>query len=146
MNLNVGKEEEKTVDRTPVTPVAVIGMRWRLPGGIDFPQLLWDALPTGADLITEVPPDRWDADEYCNLEEPGVFLDTVADFGPESLGITFCGVSSAVRTSKALLGKHSGPTSGSMEAPLITIRGSRIISGYLTNRALLRDLEGTWSE
>jgi len=85
------------VNETRVTPVAVIGMACRLPGGIDSPQLLWEALLRGDDLITEVPPDRWDADEYYD-PEPGVpgrsvckwgaFLDNVADFDPEFFGIT----------------------------------------------------------
>ncbi len=47
-----------------VTPIAVIGMACRLPGGIDSPDLLWEALLRGDDLVTEIPPDRWDADEY----------------------------------------------------------------------------------
>jgi hypothetical protein len=133
MNVNVGNKEVRTVGQTRVTPVAVIGMRCRLPGGIDSPQLLCD------DLVTEVPSDRWDADEYYDPEEPGAFLDNVADFDQESFWITFYGVSSAVLTSKALLGKYPGPISGSMEAPLTTIRGSRISS-------LLGDLEKKWSE
>ncbi|MFN6549332.1 sulfolipid-1 biosynthesis phthioceranic/hydroxyphthioceranic acid synthase [Mycolicibacterium septicum] len=81
---------------TPVTPVAVIGMSCRLPGGIDSPELLWEALIRGDDFVTEVPPDRWDADEYYD-PEPGVpgrsvskwgaFLDDVAGFDAEFFGI-----------------------------------------------------------
>src|SRR5271165_2750897 len=71
-------------------------MGCRLPGGIDSPEQLWEALLRGDDLITEVPADRWDADEYYD-PEPGVpgrsvckwgaFLDDVADFDPEFFGI-----------------------------------------------------------
>ena len=81
---------------TPVTPVAVIGMACRLPGGIDSPEQLWEALLRGDDLVTEIPPDRWDADEYYD-PEPGVpgrsvskwgsFLDDVAGFDSEFFGI-----------------------------------------------------------
>ena len=81
---------------TPVTPVAVIGMACRLPGDIDSPELLWEALLRGDDLVTEIPPDRWDADEYYD-PEPGVpgrsvskwgsFLDDVAGFDSEFFGI-----------------------------------------------------------
>ncbi len=84
------------MEQTCVTPVAVIGMGCRLPGGIDSPEQLWEALLRGDDLITEVPADRWDADEYYD-PEPGVpgrsvckwgaFLDDVADFDPEFFGI-----------------------------------------------------------
>ena len=79
-----------------VTPVAVIGMACRLPGGIDSPEQLWEALLRGDDLVTEIPRDRWDADEYYD-PEPGVpgrsvskwgaFLDDVAGFDSEFFGI-----------------------------------------------------------
>jgi polyketide synthase 5 len=80
----------------PVTPIAVIGMACRLPGGIDSPEQLWQVLMRGEDLVTEVPPDRWDADEYYD-PEPGVpgrsvskwgaFLDDVAGFDAEFFGV-----------------------------------------------------------
>ncbi|MDT5019272.1 MAG: polyketide synthase 5, partial [Mycobacterium sp.] len=76
--------------------VAVIGMACRLPGGIDSPELLWDALVRGDDLITEVPPNRWIADDFYD-PEPGVsgrsvskwgaFLDDVAGFDADFFGI-----------------------------------------------------------
>jgi polyketide synthase 5 len=84
------------VDRAGVTSIAVIGMACRLPGGIDSPERLWEALLRGDDLVTEVPPDRWDADEYYD-PQPGVpgrsvtkwggFLDDVAGFDCEFFGI-----------------------------------------------------------
>ena len=84
------------MDRTRVTPVAVIGMACRLPGGIDSPDLFWEALLRGDDLVTEVPPDRWDIDEYYD-PEPGVpgrsickwgaFMDNIADFDPDFFAI-----------------------------------------------------------
>ena len=85
------------MDRAGVTPVAVIGMACRLPGGINSPDLLWDALLRGDDLVTEIPADRWDIDYYYD-PEPGVpgrsvckwgaFLDNVGAFDPEFFGIT----------------------------------------------------------
>ncbi|BAX92357.1 sulfolipid-1 biosynthesis phthioceranic/hydroxyphthioceranic acid synthase [Mycobacterium shigaense] len=81
---------------TPVTPVAVIGIGCRLPGGIDSPERLWDALLRGEDLVTEVPADRWDVDDYYD-PEPGVpgrsvskwgsFLDDVYGFDLEFFGV-----------------------------------------------------------
>ncbi|OYV23662.1 MAG: hypothetical protein B7W97_02505, partial [Mycobacterium sp. 20-66-4] len=80
---------------TPVTPVAVIGIGCRLPGGIDSPEQLWEALLRGDDLVTEVPADRWDVDDYYD-PEPGVpgrsvskwgsFLDDVYGFDLEFFG------------------------------------------------------------
>ncbi|SON61429.1 Phthioceranic/hydroxyphthioceranic acid synthase [Mycobacterium simulans] len=80
-----------------VTPIAVIGMACRLPGGIDSPELLWEALLRGDDLITEVPLERWDVDEFYD-PEPGVpgrsvskwggFLAAPADFDCEFFGIS----------------------------------------------------------
>lgn len=84
------------MDKAGVTSIAVIGMACRLPGGIDSPEGLWEALVRGDDMVTEVPPDRWDADEYYD-PQPGVpgrsvskwgaFLDDVAGFDTEFFGI-----------------------------------------------------------
>jgi acyl transferase domain-containing protein len=68
------------VHKSPVTPIAVIGMACRLPGGIDSPEQLWEALLRGDDLVTEIPPDRWDADEYYD-PEPGVPGRSVSKWG-----------------------------------------------------------------
>ncbi|MGO9509376.1 MAG: sulfolipid-1 biosynthesis phthioceranic/hydroxyphthioceranic acid synthase, partial [Mycobacterium sp.] len=82
--------------QTQVTPVAVIGMACRLPQGIDSPDKLWEALLRGDDLITQIPADRWDADEYYDPEfgvpgrsvsRWGGFLEDVAGFDPEFFGI-----------------------------------------------------------
>jgi polyketide synthase 5 len=85
-----------SVGSTSTVPVAVVGMACRLPGGIDSPELLWDALLRGDDLITDVPRDRWDADAYYD-QEPGLhgrsvgrwgaFLDDVAGFDCDFFGI-----------------------------------------------------------
>lgn len=81
---------------TRVTPIAVIGMACQLPGGIDSLEKLCDALLRGDDLVTEIPPQRWDADEYYD-PEPGVpgrsvskwgaFLDDIAGFESEFFGM-----------------------------------------------------------
>jgi polyketide synthase 5 len=85
------------VVQTPVCPVAVIGMGCRLPGGIDSPAGLWEALLRGDDFITKVPLDRWDAEEYYD-PEPGVpgrsvskwgaFIDDIAGFDAGFFGIS----------------------------------------------------------
>ncbi|ORA18195.1 sulfolipid-1 biosynthesis phthioceranic/hydroxyphthioceranic acid synthase [Mycobacterium asiaticum] len=87
---------ESTVDQLHGTPVAVIGMACRLPGGIDSPEAFWNALLRGADPITEVPAERWNADDYYDPEpgQPGRsvsrwggFLTDVVGFDPEFFGI-----------------------------------------------------------
>jgi len=45
-------------------PIAVIGISCRFPGGADSPEAFWELLREGRDAITEVPPDRWDADAW----------------------------------------------------------------------------------
>ncbi|AKN15812.1 mycocerosic synthase [Mycobacterium haemophilum DSM 44634] len=82
---------------TRVTPIAVIGMGCRLPGGINSPDQLWESLLGGDNLVTEVPADRWIADDFYD-PEPGVpgrsvsrwggFLDDVAGFDAEFFGIS----------------------------------------------------------
>ncbi|MFV0496537.1 sulfolipid-1 biosynthesis phthioceranic/hydroxyphthioceranic acid synthase, partial [Mycobacterium sp.] len=72
-------------------------MACRLPGGIDSPAALWQALLRGDDLVTEVPAHRWDVEEFYD-PEPGVpgrtvckwgaFLDDIAEFDPEFFGIS----------------------------------------------------------
>lgn len=62
------------------TSVAVIGMACRLPGGIDSPQRLWEALLRGDDLVGEIPADRWDANVYYD-PEPGVPGRSVSRWG-----------------------------------------------------------------
>lgn len=79
------------------TPVAVIGMACRLPGAIDSPDALWAALLRGDDFVTEIPLDRWDADEHYDPEPGlpgrsvcrwGAFLDDVGGFDADFFGIS----------------------------------------------------------
>ncbi|BBY97201.1 sulfolipid-1 biosynthesis phthioceranic/hydroxyphthioceranic acid synthase [Mycolicibacterium fallax] len=78
------------------TPVAVIGMACRLPGGIDSPDGLWTTLLEAKDQVSTVPVDRWDAEDYYD-PQPGVpgrsvskwggFLDDIAGFDAEFFGV-----------------------------------------------------------
>ncbi|MCB0933700.1 MAG: type I polyketide synthase [Mycobacterium sp.] len=79
-----------------LTPIAVVGMACRLPGGIDSPQKLWEALMRGDDLITEVPADRWDIEEYYDpqrgvpgrsISRWGAFLDEPTVFDAPFFGL-----------------------------------------------------------
>lgn len=85
-----------TVGEARAVPIAVIGMACRLPGGIDSPEKLWEALLRGDDLITEIPADRWSIEDHYD-PQPGVpgrsvsrwggFIDDVAGFDAEFFGI-----------------------------------------------------------
>jgi polyketide synthase 5 len=72
-------------------------MACRLPGAIDSPELLWEALLRGDDLVTEIPIERWDAESLYDPERGvpgrsvtkwGGFLDDVAGFDSEFFGIS----------------------------------------------------------
>jgi polyketide synthase 5 len=77
-------------------PIAVIGIGCRAPGGIESPEQLWQALLRGDDLVTEVPRERFDVDEFYDLQ-PGVpgrtasrwgaFLDDIYGFDAEFFGL-----------------------------------------------------------
>ena len=83
--------------KTPVQPIAVIGMGCRFPGGANDPDSLWRVLHEATDAIREVPPDRWDADAFYDPDPSapgkmnsrwGGFLNGVDQFDPAFFGIT----------------------------------------------------------
>ena len=79
-----------------LTAIAVVGIGCRLPGFIDSPDTLWDALMRGTDLVTEIPRERWNADDYYDavpgipgrsISRWGAFLDDPAGFDFPFFGI-----------------------------------------------------------
>jgi acyl transferase domain-containing protein/acyl carrier protein/ubiquinone/menaquinone biosynthesis C-methylase UbiE len=83
--------------RANAEPVAVIGIGCRFPGGVMNPDDYWRLLERKGDAITEVPPGRWDVNQYYdpNPDAPGKvctryggFLDGVDLFDAEFFGIT----------------------------------------------------------
>jgi phthiocerol/phenolphthiocerol synthesis type-I polyketide synthase D len=77
-------------------PVAVVGIGCRFPGGAG-PDDYWSFLIDGGDAIVEVPPDRWDADEFFDPDplspgrmpsKWGGFLPDVAGFDADFFGIS----------------------------------------------------------
>ncbi|MEV4742523.1 type I polyketide synthase [Streptomyces sp. NPDC049555] len=65
------------------TPIAIIGIGCRFPGGADSPQRLWQLLVEGRDTVGTVPTSRWDAERLKSYQHPddadryarGCFLD-----------------------------------------------------------------------
>ena len=78
-------------------PLAIIGMGCRFPGRATSPEAFWELLMEGADVITEVPAERWSADEIYapDFMAPGKantrwggFLEHVDHFDPAFFGIS----------------------------------------------------------
>src|SRR6201993_2319279 len=78
-------------------PVAVVGIGCRFPGGAVGPEGYWKFLANGGEGISEIPPDRWNADEYYDPDQfaPGRmsskwggFLPDVAGFDADYFGIS----------------------------------------------------------
>lgn len=77
-------------------PIAVVGLGCRFPGATDVEEY-WDLLASGRDVITDVPPSRWDASAYydpdptapgTSYSRAGGFLADVAGFDPQFFGIS----------------------------------------------------------
>ena len=81
-------------DQTP--RFAIIGYAARLPGAADADQF-WDLLHSGRDAVSEVPADRWDADEFFDPDPaaPGKIVTRRAGFVEDVTGFDapFFGVS-----------------------------------------------------
>jgi acyl transferase domain-containing protein len=83
------------MERASSEPIAVVGMGCRFPGA-SSPAAFWELLREGRDAITEVPPDRWDVDEYFDPDPDtpgrtytrhGGFIEQVDQFDARFFGI-----------------------------------------------------------
>jgi len=72
-------------------------MACRFPGGADRPDALWRLLCDGVDAITEIPPQRWNADEFYDPHpqapgklntRQGGFIDHSEEFDNVFFGIS----------------------------------------------------------
>ena len=77
--------------------VAIVGIGCRLPCGADSPAAFWELLLAGADAITEVPTDRFDADALYDPDPgaPGRLTSRWGGFvGPlDAFDVDFFGIS-----------------------------------------------------
>lgn len=78
-------------------PIAIIGMGFRFPGDANDSASFWQLLLNGTDAITEVPADRWDADQFYDPDPDAIgktysrwggFLKQVDTFDPNFFGIS----------------------------------------------------------
>ncbi|HEY2735902.1 MAG TPA: beta-ketoacyl synthase N-terminal-like domain-containing protein, partial [Polyangiales bacterium] len=53
-------------------PIAIVSMACRLPGGVDTPESLWNALAEGRDLVEDFPVERWDVESLYDPDPEAV--------------------------------------------------------------------------
>jgi amino acid adenylation domain-containing protein len=77
-------------------PIAIVGIGCRFPGGVSSPAQFWNLLCDGLDAITEVPPDRFDLDQFFDPDPAvpgktysrwGGFVDRIDAFDADFFGI-----------------------------------------------------------
>jgi acyl transferase domain-containing protein len=82
--------------RSRCEPIAIVGLGCRFPGA-DSHWDFWRLLSDGADAIREVPPDRWNLDDYYDSDVSAVgkmytrwggFLDRMDQFDADFFGIS----------------------------------------------------------
>ncbi|WP_438010602.1 SDR family NAD(P)-dependent oxidoreductase [Sorangium sp. So ce321] len=81
----------------PSPPIAIIGVGCRFPGGVVDPASFWALLRDGVDAVTEVPLERWNAQDLYD-DDPaapgrmntrwGGFLSGIGDFDADFFGIS----------------------------------------------------------
>jgi acyl transferase domain-containing protein/acyl carrier protein len=78
-------------------PIAIVGVGCRIPGGCNTPAEYWKLLDQGRDAVSEVPPDRWNIEEYFDPDPDaagrmssrwGGFLNSVDTFDAAFFGIS----------------------------------------------------------
>ena len=78
-------------------PIAIVGVGCRFPGGSDNPEAFWNLLANGVDAVQEVPPERWNIDDYYDPDPTvpgkmntrwGGFLKNVREFDADFFGIS----------------------------------------------------------
>ncbi|XP_070532346.1 probable polyketide synthase 1 [Ptychodera flava] len=50
-------------------PIAITGIGCRMPGGVDSPTGFWKVISEGKDVVTEIPKDRWNINEFYDSDQ-----------------------------------------------------------------------------
>ena len=89
-------ERVQAAEKQRKVPLAVVGMGCRFPGDVHDPEQFWQLLSEGVDAIREVPPSRWDVQEYYdhNPNAPGKMSTRWGGFidAPEQFDAKFFGI------------------------------------------------------
>ncbi len=97
VSLEQMEEKLRVAEGAQHEPLALVGMGFRFPGGANDVASYWKLLHNGIDAITEVPPSRWDADQFYDPDPDAVgkmytrwggFLDQVDQFDAQFFGIS----------------------------------------------------------
>ena len=62
--LRAVKTKLNALEKAQTEPIAIVGMSCRFPSGANSPEAFWELLQSGTDGITEIPPQRWNIDDY----------------------------------------------------------------------------------
>ncbi len=62
--LKKSQEKLRKLEEMQHEPIAIIGIGCRFPGGANNPEKFWGILEQGLDVIQEVPPGRWNGEQY----------------------------------------------------------------------------------
>ncbi len=79
--LNKIKDQSAIIEKFR-EPIAIIGMSCRMPGGGNDIESFWDVLCSGKDCMSEVPPSRWNVEDYYDPSsgKPGKIITKKAGF------------------------------------------------------------------
>ena len=66
--LRAMKTKLNDLEKAQTEPIAIVGMSCRFPFGANSPEAFWELLQSGTDGITEIPPQRWNLDDYYDSQ------------------------------------------------------------------------------
>ncbi|WP_183559346.1 type I polyketide synthase [Mucilaginibacter sp. SP1R1] len=85
------------IQENTYSPIAIVGMGCRFPGGTNTPEQYWKLLMSGLDAIEDIPQDRWSQDYFYSddraqpgslISQQGGFIKDVAGFDNSFFGFS----------------------------------------------------------